>query len=290
MVTTVSVPRQYSGHCERAGNWHCRRTKGRPTVECGVRNEWRTGVGTASAALRRATVERLVVMTRPELELFVQHWYHDFTPLGLPTPQRWGMFAPNQCAKQEPLCRLVAEALRMAGDRVDAPAVLELFCADGFYSIYAVQHGAGSAHGIDTDAVEIDKARLAAKLLGVANATFAVADVLTSDARAAVGICAGGLYHLTDPEALLVRLRRQIDHVLVVQTVFHLARPEPDYFETPAPGLTWGSRFSYEYLLAMVERSGWRIVSAERNELTGNDRPEDRGSAYLLCVPAGPAL
>jgi predicted RNA methylase len=257
-----------------------------PTVECRVRNRVQKGVGTATAALRRAALGRLIVMSRPELDLFVQHWYHDFTSLGLPTPQRWGMFGPNQVAKQEPLCRLVSEALRLAGDRVEGPTVLELFCADGFYAIYAAQHGAGSALGIDTDAVEVAKAQLAANLLGVANANFQVADVLTSDARADVGICAGGLYHLTDPAALLARLRRQIDRVLVIQTVVHLTRTEPDYFETPAPGLTWGSRFSYEYLITMVEGSGWRIVSAERNELTGNDRPEDRGSAYLLCVPA----
>jgi SAM-dependent methyltransferase len=253
-----------------------------------VPNGWRAGVDRATAAVRRAAVERLVVMTRPELELFVQHWYHDFAPLGLPTPQRWGMFPPNQAAKQEPLFRLVAEALALS--RVDAPTVLELFCADGFYAIFAAQHGAGAALGIDTDPVEVYKARLAAKLLGVPNATFEVADVLTSDARADIGICAGGLYHVADPASLLARLRQRIGHVLVVQTVFHLTRTEPDYFETPAPGLTWGCRFSYDYLLAMVERSGWRIVSAERNELTGNDRPEDRGSAYLLCVPAGPAL
>lgn len=255
-----------------------------------MRNGWREGVDKATAALRRAAVERLVVMTRPELELFVQHWYHDFAPLGLPTPQRGGMFAPNQAAKQEPLFRLVAESLRLARERVDHPTVLELFCADGFYAIYSAQRGAGTALGIDTDAVEVDKARLAAKLLGVPNVSFDVADVLTSDARAHIGICAGGLYHLADPAALLSHLRPRIEHVLVIQTVFHLTRTEPDYFETPAPGFTWGSRFSYEYLLAMVERSGWRIVSAERNELTGNDLPENRGSAYLLCVPAGPAL
>ena len=251
-----------------------------------VQDGWRTTVAAATAALRRATAERVLVLTRPELDLFVQLWYHDFRPLGLPTPQRWGMFPPNQAAKQEPLFRLIAEAIRLTRNRAGDPTVLELFCADGFYSIYAAQHGATSAHGIDTDPVEIDKARLAAKLLGVANVSFAVGDVRTSDARAAIGICAGGLYHLEDPAALLRRLHRQVDHALVVQTVFHIGRTEPGYFETPAPGLTWGSRFSYDHLLAMVESSGWRIQHAERNELTGNDRPEDRGSAYLLCVPA----
>jgi hypothetical protein len=35
----------------------------------------------------------------------------------------------------------------------------------------------------------------------------------------------------------------------------------------------------------MVTHAGWVIVEKSENELTGNDRPEDRGSAYLLCVP-----
>ena len=251
-----------------------------------VAHGWRSVVGGTTAALRRATADRVVVMTRTELELFVQLWYHDFAALGLPTPQRWGMFPANQAAKQEPLFRLTEEAIRLARRAGADPSVLELFCADGFYAIHAAQHGATHAHGVDADATEIDKARLAAKLLGVANVTFDVDDVHTFGGRAAIGICAGGLYHVSDPAALLRRLRDQIDHVLVVQTVFHVGRTDPDYFEAPAPGLTWGCRFSYDRLLAMVEGSGWQIVSAERNELTGNDRPEDRGSAYLLCVPA----
>jgi hypothetical protein len=36
----------------------------------------------------------------------------------------------------------------------------------------------------------------------------------------------------------------------------------------------------------MVEAAGWSVVESLTNELTGNTRPEDRGSAYLLCVPA----
>ncbi len=68
--------------------------------------------------------------------------------------------------------------------------------------------------------------------------------------------------------------------------MYHLGRPEPDYFESPAPGWTWRCRFSYDYLLSMVGRCGWRIEQAESNVLIANDRREDRGSAYLLCTPA----
>lgn len=251
-----------------------------------VRHAWWSGLESVGAGVRRATAEHFVFMTRAELELFVELWYHDFTVLGLPTPQRWGMFPANQAAKQEPLFRMVDEALQAVRQEAVDPTVLELFCADGFYAIYAAQQGASRALGIDTDPREIDKALVAARLLGVRNVDFRVGDVLTSADRAAIGICAGGLYHLSDPAALLAKLREQISHVLVIQTVFHIGRTEPDYFESPAPGQTWGSRFSWARLLDMTAQSGWQVVRSDRNELTGNDRPEDRGSAYLLCVPA----
>jgi hypothetical protein len=64
-----------------------------------------------------------------------------------------------------------------------------------------------------------------------------------------------------------------------------LARTKPDYFETPAPGWTWGSRFSYGCLQGFLTRAGWEIIEATQSDLAGNERPDDRGSAYLLCVP-----
>jgi protein-L-isoaspartate O-methyltransferase len=224
-------------------------------------------------------------MDPAERDLFVDPWYHDFTPLGLPTPQRDGIFEPNQRAKQEPIFRMLDDALARAARPGRTPTVLELFCADGFYGIRAAQRGAGRVVGVDLDGRELAKARLAAKLLGVDTVEFRLADVFATTDRASVGICAGGLYHVSDPEALLARLRDQVSDALVVQTVYHLGRTEPDYFERPAPGWTWGCRFSHEYLLRMVGRAGWRVERQEVNELTGNDRPEDRGSAYLLCTP-----
>jgi SAM-dependent methyltransferase len=224
-------------------------------------------------------------MTGGERALFVEPWYHDFGPLGLPTPQRGGIFPANQEAKQGPIFRLLDDAIGRAAGRTADVSVLELFCADGFYGLRAAQRGARRVVGVDTDPQEVAKARLAAKLLGVTGAEFRVADVFLTSDRASVGVCAGGLYHLSDPARLLRQLRDQVADALVVQTVYHLGRPEPDYFESPAPGWTWGCRFSYEYLLGMVARCGWSVEHAEANELLGNDRAADRGSAYLLCTP-----
>jgi hypothetical protein len=98
-------------------------------------------------------------------------------------------------------------------------------------------------------------------------------------------ICAGGLYHVSDPDALVRKLTTNARAAMVVQTVYSLAETSADYFETPAPGQTWGCRFSYGYLLAMLAEAGWTVLEATTNELGGNARPQDRGSAYALCVP-----
>ena len=225
-------------------------------------------------------------LSEAEEELLADPWYHDFEPLGLKTPQRAGHYVPNQLCKQGALFRLIDEAVKLCRERGCSARGVELFCADGFYANYAVKCGAERVHGIDLDEREIAKARLITKLLGNSDrVTFEVCDVSNLSGRYDFGVCAGGLYHISDPEALLRDLAVKVDGPLVVQTVVSLANSSPEYFEAPAPGWTWGCRFSYEYLLKMVEDGGWRVVQASTSELKGNDRPEDRGSAYLLCIP-----
>ena len=229
---------------------------------------------------------RPILPSRREAGLLVKPWYHDFSSLGLHLPQRPGIFPGNQTAKSPVIRRLLDDALARCHAAGTDAGLLELFCADGYYGVYAARNGAGWVKGADLDTTEVAKANLVARLLGIDNAEFVVADVFEWRERAPAALCAGGLYHLEDPERLLRQLREQVDVALVVQTVYHQGIEDPDYFETPAPGWHWGCRFSYRYLLTMAERSGWEVVHHERNELFGNDRIEDRGSAYLLCVPA----
>jgi SAM-dependent methyltransferase len=221
-----------------------------------------------------------------ELDRLHEYWYHDFSSLGLTTPQRPGPWAANQLSKEEPITLRIANAIDSCHRLGVDPSVLELFCADGFFGCVAADRGAASVVGIDIDEPEVERARLAARLLGQRHTRFEVEDVWTTTRTAAIGICAGGLYHLEDPEALLRRLRPLISHFLVIQTVFHLDVDDPEYFESPAPGWTWGSRTGYAGVLAMVERAGWTILDHDRNELLGNDERSNRGSAYLLCEPA----
>ncbi|MCH8028367.1 MAG: class I SAM-dependent methyltransferase [Candidatus Dadabacteria bacterium] len=192
----------------------------------------------------------------------------------------------NQGSKQWILFKLIDRAIALCREQGESIKGVELFCADGFYANYAVQRGAESVMGIDNDTYQQDKARLITKLLhNEGKISFAERDVFDLPDSYDFCICAGGLYHLSNPSDLLKLLRESIHTALVIQTVYSLAIEAEDYFETPAPHWTWGCRFSHLYLLQMVTDCGWEILESHTNELKGNKRPEDRGSAYLLCVP-----
>ena len=193
---------------------------------------------------------------------------------------------PNQRSKQGPLFALIDQALALCREQSLPGRGVELFCSDGFYTNYAIQTGASELRGLDLDPLYIAEARLISKVLGNAHRTsFSVADVFSLRDPFDFCICAGGLYHLSNPQELLELLARRVRCALVIQTVYSLEDRPADYFETPAPGWTWGCRFSLPSLLHMVEESGWTVVRRSVNELEGNAELKDRGSAYLLCTP-----
>ena len=211
-------------------------------------------------------------------------WYHDFSVLGFPTPQKAGIFPANQKAKEGPLFDYIRDALqRTPGNCV------ELFCADSFFGIYALQQGASSLLGIDIGLpraggmpVHLEQARIAADALGVGDrAKFEVRDVWDLQGTFEIGICAGGLYHIPDPERLLRKLKDHITGTLVVQTVVSLANTDPNYFEANPTFRPYGSSCSAGWMLAAVERAGWTILKQTQNELLGNPDLYNRGSLYI---------
>ena len=215
-------------------------------------------------------------------------WYHDFSKLGLETPQRPGIYGPNQRCKEWMIVSyllMAMEYVRRESGR--SPTVLELFCADGYYSHVAAHWGASRVKGIDKDPTEISFAQEASKrLLHDSICEFEIGDVFEK-IRGGFDIllCAGGLYHLSDPKALLIKIREMAPKYLICQSVVTLATDEERYFESPAPGWTWGCRFTSAGLKRMLRDSGFEILHAYENELFGNERREDRGSAYALCRP-----
>jgi hypothetical protein len=235
-------------------------------------------VGAAQDAGRTVDVKRAIPM----------QFYHDFRVLGLDLPQLPGSYARNQATKAPIIIGYLLFAMgKLKARRVSPLTVGELFCADAFYSFIARRFGADRCDAFDNDRDGyLEQARVVRGLLNETNVAIHKTDVfdMPSNYRASIILNAGGLYHVTDPLRALERSYAMCQHYLIVQTVVTLATEDDNYFETPAPGWTWGSRFSYGFLRREITKRGYRIVDTDRNVLTGNDRPEDRGSAYFLIA------
>jgi hypothetical protein len=221
-------------------------------------------------------------------EVKPRQFYHDFRVLGLDLPQLPGAYAQNQASKAPLILGYLLFAMGKARARgVNPLTVGELFCADAYYSFIARRFGADRSDAFDNDRDGyLEQARVVRELLKETNVGIHKTDLfdMPSKYRASIILNAGGLYHVTDPLRALERSYAMCQHYLIVQTVVSLATEADDYFETPAPGWTWGSRFSYAFLRREITKRGYRIVDTDRNVLTGNERPEDRGSAYFLIA------
>lgn len=107
---------------------------------------------------------------------------------------------------------------------------------------------------------------------------------MPADYRASVVVNAGGLYHVADPLRAVEMCYAMAEHYLVIQTVVALTTEDENYFKAPAPGWTWGSRFSFAYLQRELLKRGYKILDSQRNIFPANDRPEDRGNAFFLIA------
>ncbi len=169
----------------------------------------------------------------------------------------------------------------------ESPRCLDLFCADGYYSCWMGSlNPQATITGVDLDADEIERAKTAVRVLNLPHITFELKDIWEKVAEPAaydLVMCAGGLYHLTNPRQLLENLTKITNGYLIIQSAITLETENPDYFVTPAPGWKHGSRFTHAGLKKWLLDIGWRIIKEGHNELTGNPRLSDRGSSYFLC-------
>lgn len=216
--------------------------------------------------------------------------YHDFSWLGLPTRQIEGIYAPNQAVKAPVIGAYALLALaRLRARGVRPISFAELFCADGFYAMFARRFGADSAVGFDNDRDgHLAAARQIRDRLDLAAVDFECSDIEAIDPARRFSIVAnvGGLYHVDDPEAVLIQSYAMAEHFLIVQNVVSLADESADYFCRPAPGLSWGNRFSRQSFDALIERLGWHVVLSDFDVLSGNPRLEDRGCVFYLIEKA----
>jgi hypothetical protein len=215
--------------------------------------------------------------------------YHSYALFGVENTQIPGMYARNQLSKQPIILAYIQFAIAKCKKTVsDQVSFAELFCADGFFAMSAIHLGATSSYGVDNDRDNQSGVMTAiADRLGldVGLKKMEVADI---DRLEQVDIVAnvGGLYHVSNPDEILEKSYRLARRFLVVQTVVSIANNDPDYFETPAPGWTWGSRYSRNSFERHLASKNWKIVDSHFNLLEGNTREEDLGSCYALIEKA----
>ncbi len=212
--------------------------------------------------------------------------YHEYAFFGVENAQLPGIYELNQKAKAPIITAYIAFATAKARQTVqDSVSFSELFCADGYYAMVAARLGCRPSLGIDSNRDGcLETAGRIASALGIDRVRF-VTQEITAESRlddADIIANVGGLYHVSEPEQILHLSYRHARKYLIVQNVVSLASNDDDYFESPAPGWTWGSRFSRASFDKLVRSMFPRIVDSHFNELEGNDRPEDRGSAYYL--------
>jgi hypothetical protein len=219
--------------------------------------------------------------------------YHDFSVFGYVNQQKSGIFPLNQKSKAPIISAYIQWAIAKSRSQTsDDVSFAELFCADGYYAMLARHFGATSAIGLDNDRDNfLSDARAIAERLGIDNIQFIKEDVDRIDTLGKVDIVAnvGGLYHVANPAEIIAKSYGLAKKYLIVQSVVSMADASPDYFETPAPGLTWGSRFNRASFDTMIDAFNYDVVDRHFNELEGNDRLEDRGSVYYLIRVREPA-
>jgi len=195
----------------------------------------------------------------------------------------------NQPVKERYLLALAGQALAGLGA---APTCLELFSADGYYSCRLKTLSPGARiTGVDLDPDQVRRAETIARRMGLREVSFRRENVWTFLERSGetydLVLCAGGLYHLSDPGGLLRAVSRVARGYLVVQSVVTLETDDSGYFVQPAKGWQHGCRFTHAWLRARLETLGWRILDEARAELPGNHRAHDRGSSFFLSRALG---
>ena len=211
--------------------------------------------------------------------------YHDLSMFSANNKQEPGCYPYNQRSKEYIIRAYIQLAIAKSRQKIDDKVTfLEMFCADGYYTICARYFGANISYGVDLDEDSIKKAEEVVEELGINNINFFKKDVNEIDDFDTIDIVAnvGGLYHVSNPKEILIKSYNLARRYLIVQSVVSLDDDSEDYYVSPAPEWTWGCRFNQKSFDSMIKSLEWDIIDSHYNELEGNHLLRDRGSVYYL--------
>jgi hypothetical protein len=199
----------------------------------------------------------------------------------------------SQLQKEKIILGWIEKYIKNRGDKCLMKGV-EFFCADAYYSFHAINAGVGKMTAIDLadESGEkrvgiLEQAKIIGKILDIGNDKLVItkSDVLLFNDQCDFAFVFGGLYHIEDPIKLLSNLRSSVSQLVFIQTIVSLENESQDYFESPAPGWDWGSRFSASWLIRKIELLGFRIIESNLETAEYNHAQRDRGSLFLVCAP-----
>lgn len=212
--------------------------------------------------------------------------YHEYSFFGVNNEQLPGLYTLNQKAKAPIITAYIAYAIAKSKYRAsDNVSFTELFCADGYYAMVASRLGCTKSTGIDSNKdSHIHQAKIIANLLNINSIEFIEQEITPYSNFDRVDIIAnvGGLYYVSEPEKILRLSYEKANKYLIVQSVVSLATDDEDYFEAPAPGWSWGSRYNKQSFDKMLRSICPKVIDYHFNELEGNDKLSDRGSVFYL--------
>jgi hypothetical protein len=166
----------------------------------------------------------------------------------------------------------------------EVTSFLDTFSNDGFYGFWVAEHhGTPRITCVELMSAYVEKGRLMAEILHRPEVQFICQDVHDMDASPVdVALCMGGLYHVTDPDALVAKLRGKAKY-LVAHACTSTLSHDPAYFETPAPYWQHGCRFSHEYFLSMLPKVGWNVLESGHSIYPNPGNEHSAGSSWALC-------
>ena len=209
-----------------------------------------------------------------DFKSFRYPWYHDFEALGVSTPQDTiPTYRRNQELKSRILFPMIDKAILLLNeDGVDRPKILEYFAADSFFGLYALSRSPEDSELLAVDlgahsgesqkrANVLSQGLLIAKCIGLsAHFKQIKKSVFEVNDRCALILNIGGLYHIEQVEELIRMSSLNGARIMIIQTVVHEDRNIRDFFESPAPNWTWGSRFSASWIRNLIMSFGWKIL------------------------------
>jgi len=212
--------------------------------------------------------------------------YHDFNRFGFKNKILPGNYLLNQKSKEPIISSYIQYSIAKSKQTTqDDVSFAELFAADCYYAMLACHFDVTCSVGVDNNSHGYSKfVNKIAHAMDIKNFKFIDCDINNINELERVDIVAnvGGLYHVSNPEEIIVKSYNMSKKFLIIQTVVSMINDDENYFESPAPGWTWGCRFNRVSFNKLIRSLNYNIIDSHFNELEGNDRLEDRGSVYYL--------